>query len=86
MRKSGFYWVRRLDGNTLAAPEVAAAARWSGRWTSGNVAEHTGRLRRVIDTAGWEVTGDARWARFDPPWKPPFLRRNEIVIPVRVEG
>jgi hypothetical protein len=64
--------------------ETAAALRWSGRWTSGNVATRTEELARGIAEAGWEPVGAPRWARFDPPWKPPFARRNEIVIPVRV--
>lgn len=63
--------------------ETAAALRWSGRWTSGNVTRRTGELRAALDASGWEVVGEPRWARFDPPWKPPFARRNEIVLPVR---
>ena len=63
--------------------ESAAALRWSGRWTAGNLAQRTRQLQDVIAEAGWEVAGEPRWARFDPPWTPPFLRRNEIVIPVR---
>jgi hypothetical protein len=62
--------------------ERAAALRWSGRWTSGNVSRRTAELRQVIAEEGWTISGEARWARFDPPWKPPFARRNEIVIPV----
>lgn len=64
--------------------QIAAARSWSGRWTSRNVAKHTEELRRDIESAGWQIDGDVRWARFDPPWKPPFARLNEIVIPVRV--
>jgi hypothetical protein len=63
--------------------ELAAALRWSGRWTSRNVAKRTHELEQAIEQEGWRVTGDPRWARFDPPWKPPFARRNEIVIPVK---
>lgn len=62
--------------------ETAAAIRWSGRWTSSNIARRTQDLRRVMTEAGWQESGEPRWARFDPPWKPPFARRNEIVIPV----
>lgn len=63
--------------------DTAAVVRWSGRWTSGNVAKRTEQLHRAIAAAGWQIAGNPRWARFDPPWKPPFARRNEIVIPVR---
>jgi len=64
--------------------ELAAALRWSGRWTSHNVAERTQELEQAIEREGWQVTGESRWARFDPPWMPPFARRNEIVIPVKL--
>lgn len=64
--------------------ERAAALRWSGRWSAGNLAQRTQQLRDAIAEAGWQITGEPRWARFDPPWTPPFLRRNEIVIPVGV--
>lgn len=64
--------------------ERAAALRWSGRWTAANLNKWTRQLRDVIAESGWQVVGEPRWARFDPPWTPPFLRRNEIVIPVRV--
>ena len=66
------------------AGETAAALRWSGRWTSGNVARRTEELRQAMAEAGWAAAGAPRWARFDPPWTPPFARRNEIVIPVRL--
>ncbi|MFM7210732.1 MAG: SOUL family heme-binding protein [Actinomycetota bacterium] len=63
--------------------ETAAAIRWSGRWTESNIARRSQELRREMAKAGWQESGEPRWARFDPPWKPPFARRNEIVIPVR---
>ena len=66
--------------------EHAAAVRWSGRWTAGNLDKWTRHLREAMAEAGWHAQGEPRWARFDPPWTPPFLRRNEIVIPVRVSG
>jgi hypothetical protein len=62
--------------------ETVAALRWAGRWTEGNVARRTEELQAALIEAGWVAVGPPRWARFDPPWKPPFARRNEIVIPV----
>lgn len=60
----------------------AAAARWSGRWTSGNVDGHTERLLSTLTDSPWRVTGPTVWARYDPPWMPPFARRNEVIVPV----
>lgn len=62
--------------------EEAAALGWSGSWTAENVARWTDALRQGIAEAGWLEAGPARWARFDPPTRPPSQRRNEIVIPV----
>jgi hypothetical protein len=30
-----------------------------------------------------QATGEPVWARYDPPFKPWFMRRNEILIPVQ---
>lgn len=63
--------------------QVAAAARFSGRWSAGSFRRHAAALRSAVAAAGWEPDGPLRWARFDPPWTPWFLRRNEVVLPVR---
>lgn len=60
----------------------AAAIRYSGRWTLGNVEKHTTTLLRAIDDAGWTADGSPRWARYDPPWKPAFARLNEVIVPL----
>ncbi len=63
--------------------ELAAAARYSGRWKAASYEQQTGELLRAVRDAGLEVTGPTRFARFDPPWTPWFRRRNEVVVPVR---
>jgi hypothetical protein len=62
---------------------TAAATRFSGRWTAGSFRRHATALRDDVVAAGWQPDGPMRWARFDPPWTPWFLRRNEVVLPVR---
>jgi len=64
--------------------QVAAAATFSGRWTQSSYQRHVDTLMKDIATAGLTVAGRPRYARFDPPWKPAFLRRNEVVIPVEI--
>ena len=44
--------------------------------------ERATALGRAVTAAGLQPTGAIRYARFDPPWKPWFLRRNEVVLPV----
>lgn len=62
--------------------ETAAVVRYTGRWTESGYRDRLARLRADVDAAGLSVSGPARWARFDPPWTPWFLRHNEIVLPV----
>ena len=71
------------DVRLRAVPaQTAAALRFSGRWTRDRYDEHARRLRAALDAAGLEVAGPPRFARYDPPWTPWFLRRNEVVVPV----
>jgi SOUL heme-binding protein len=66
-----------------AVPErFMAAVHYSGRWTHDSYDEHAGRLRQAVQAAGLEAVGPAQWARYDPPWKPWFLRRNEVLLPI----
>jgi len=61
----------------------AAAIRFSGRWTEKNYFEHLAQLQAWISDSGYEAEGEPIWARYDPPFKPWFMRRNEILIPIR---
>lgn len=76
---------------TPAAPGVvlidiaegsAAVASFSGRWTESSYRRHVDDLLKALARDGLEPAGPARYARFDPPWKPWMLRRNEVVIPL----
>ncbi|QBX56080.1 heme-binding protein [Nocardioides seonyuensis] len=61
----------------------AAARRFSGRWSRGRYEEHAKRLTEALESVGLEVDGPLRFARFDPPWTPWFMRHNEVVAPLR---
>jgi len=62
--------------------ETAAALRFSGRWSRGSFEKRCAQLLAAVEKAGLEPVGTPRYARFDPPWTPWFLRRNEVVVPV----
>jgi hypothetical protein len=65
------------------SPEfMAAALRFSGTTSTSNVTDKEKELRAVLAEKGIAVTGTMRIARFDPPWKPGFLRHNEVVLPI----
>jgi hypothetical protein len=59
-----------------------AAWRYSGRWTVENYREHEALLRQRIQSRGLTASGPAVLARYNPPFTPWFLRRNEVLIPV----
>ncbi len=73
-------------GVTLRAVpvEFAAALRYSGRWTQAGYEVRAARLQRALMDTGLRASGPPQWARFDPPWTPWFLRRNEVVVRVAV--
>lgn len=62
--------------------ELAAAVQFSGRWTRAAFGERGAALNKAVICAGLRPAGLMRYARFDPPWTPWFLRRNEVVLPV----
>jgi hypothetical protein len=57
---------------------TVAVIRYSGTWSQERYEEHLARLRDALTGAGLRWRGEPVWARYDPPWKPWFLRRNEI--------
>ena len=65
-------------------PGRVAAIRYSGRWSASSYEHHLQTLRSIIEAAGLEPLGEPIWARYDPPWKPWFLRRNEVLLHVQV--
>jgi hypothetical protein len=67
-------------------PRRVAAIRYSGTWSGQRYEEHLARLRAAMAGAGLREGGPPEWARYDPPFKPWFLRRNEILIPLASTG
>lgn len=61
---------------------LVAAARFSGRWTRASWESHRDALLASVAADGLTPVGEARFARFDPPFTPWFLRRNEVLVDV----
>jgi effector-binding domain-containing protein len=59
-----------------------AAVRYSGTWSASNYFNYKERLENWIRENGFEINGEPVWARYNPPFTPWFLRRNEILTPV----
>jgi hypothetical protein len=66
-------------------PKIVAVIRYAGTWGKKRYEEHKEKLMNWIVKRGWEQIGEPVWARYDPPFMPWFLRRNEIFIPVHIQ-
>ena len=66
------------------APAYTAAVIQFSGWASAEKAdENWQQLRRFLIKEGIEIVGAPTLNQYDPPWTLPFLRRNEIIVPVR---
>jgi hypothetical protein len=60
-----------------------AVIGFSGFYNENKVAERTLELEEWIKTKNLQAAGVPKFARYNPPWTLPFMRRNEIMIDVR---
>lgn len=60
-----------------------AAIRYSGSWSTKNYETHLARLQQVLKEHGYQPEGEPIWARYNPPFTPWFMRRNEILTEIR---
>jgi effector-binding domain-containing protein len=76
--------VPRPKDNRIKMREVPAktvvAIRYSGTWSRSNYEKHLEKLVKYIEENDLEVTGNPVWARYNPPFMPWFMRRNEILL------
>jgi len=61
---------------------TVAVRKFSGRWSESNVKKHQAQLLRDLGENGIKPQGDVELARYNSPFTPWFLRRNEIIIPI----
>ncbi|MGV8875944.1 MAG: SOUL family heme-binding protein [Rhodoglobus sp.] len=68
---------------TVSVPEQRVAARrFSGGSHEDKYAENADALTSALKRDGFTTVGDVFFARYDPPWKPGFLKHNEALIVV----
>ena len=73
--------VREVPGKLMAV------LRYSGRWTERNYSKKRAVLLDSIMDRSVSPIGEIQTALYDPPYMPPFFRRNEVMIEVdRVPG
>ena len=61
---------------------LMAAVKYSGTWSEEGYEENKALLEEYIQKRGLTTAGEPVWARYDPPFMPWFLRRNEVLIPI----
>lgn len=70
--------LQTMPGRTMAA------IRFSGWATGGKVNRKTEALLQTLAQHGIETIGEPSLNQYNPPWTPPFLRRNEIMVEVQL--
>ncbi len=60
------------------APNRVAVIRYSGLWSEANYSEHLAKLQSALRDADLAWAGEPVYSRYDPPFMPWFMRRNEI--------
>jgi hypothetical protein len=63
--------------------EIKAAITFSGFYSEDTVLEKTKALEDWIKTKNMQAIGSPQFARYNPPWTLPFMRRNEVIMRVR---
>lgn len=71
----------RVSAVHVGAHNVAAV-KFGGGWNGDRFQENGELLLKKVQRAGLTPVGDVYYARFDPPWKPWFLKRNEALVAV----
>jgi len=69
--------LRRVPASTWAV------IRYSGTWSQSNYLEHLDALTASLKAAGVATQGEPVLARYNAPFTPWFLRRNEIWLALR---
>jgi hypothetical protein len=65
----------------LPATNVAVS-RFTGWWSEAGLARRQAALIDALEGIDWVAAGPPVGWFYDPPWTIPFLRRNEVAVPV----
>ena len=69
--------IRALDERLIAVRSD------SGTWSERNYRENEAAMLAHLEAAGLVATGPASFAGYNAPFTPWFMRRNEVMVPVR---
>ena len=63
-------------------PGTVAARRFTGTLSQDAIAREDRLLRTALAGSAWHAVGATARFGYDPPFTPPFLRRNEVTVAV----
>ena len=66
--------IRKVEAGKYAVLE------YSGLWNDKKFAAKSAELLNACSASGLSVTGSVSSAVYNPPFMPPFLRRNEVLV------
>ena len=89
-------FVLPLRFNTLNAPlptdpkvrirevpsRIMAVNRYTGFWSEARYRKYEAKLIAALQEQGYDLLGSPEWARYNSPFTPWFLRRNEILVEI----
>lgn len=61
---------------------LVAAITYSGTWSESRYEEHKALLDQMMSKRRLKPAGGYIYARYNPPFTPWFMRRNEVLVPV----
>ncbi|WP_123533510.1 SOUL family heme-binding protein [Halosimplex salinum] len=67
-------------------PKRVAARRFSWYAPEWRVARQERKLRSALEREGIDPRDDPYLLRYDDPWTPPFMRRNEVAVEVATDS
>jgi hypothetical protein len=67
----------------VVPPTRLAVLQFSGLARDEQVAIKTRELQTLLATRALQAKGPTALARYDAPWTPWYLRRNELMVPIR---
>jgi hypothetical protein len=63
-------------------PTTVAVLQFSGSTSDAAMTIYTVMLMKALQSTKWKVAGPATAFFYNPPWTLPFLRTNEVAVPV----
>ena len=66
----------------VVGSRTVAAHQFSGSWRQANFDKHLGQLREALQRDAVQMIGQPYSARYNAPFVPWFMRRNEVIIEI----